>query len=719
MSASQSKEMPMGTRVLALAVALVLAAADRVPAAQAPQDPPQAADADEADLRFEQQVVVSASRTEQEIVNAPATISVITDATIRQSPATNMGDLLRAVPGINVAQLSARDVNLTTRTATSTLATSQLALVDGRSIYLDFYGMVMWDLVPANLHEVQRIEVIRGPASAVWGANAMSGVVNVITKSPRQLAAEGGSSLVIGAGGMDRNTRNSRLGTGGLFYVSGSYAAAVDDRWAYKLSAGYAGQSPLARPTGTIPNDFNTPYPPYVNQGTAQPKFDARIDRDLAGGARLTFAGGVAGTEGIIHSGIGPFDVDRGSRLSYVTTRYERGGRRVAFFTNLLNGDATNLLARGPTGQFLPLRFETQTFDIEAAETRVIGRRHLLAGGGNLRHNRFDTSLTPDGDNRTEGGVYLQDEIFISDHLRWVVGGRLDKFSSIDGAVFSPRTTLLVKPSARQTIRLSFNRAFRAPSLINNHIDATILNQVDLSALSPQLAQYVFPIRAVGNPDLAQETLTAYEIGYTGVVHPRLVLTAAVYWNDTDDAIFFTQAQRYSAAAPPPGWPLPPAVLDMLPAPGLPSTFTYLNLGAVRERGFELGADAAVHRGVGVFANYSYQTDPRVAFDPTEVNFPPNHRANAGFTATRGRLFGNMTVSYTGEAFWQDVLDARFAGTTKAYTMVNGGLGARWLDGRLETSVKTTNLLNREVMQHLFGDIFKRQVVGELRLRPR
>ena len=89
---------------------------------------------------------MTASRAEEQLVNAPAAVSVITTATIESSPATNIGDLLRAVPGMNVTQVSARDVNLTTRGATSTLSTSQLALVDGRSVYLDFFGMVMWDL---------------------------------------------------------------------------------------------------------------------------------------------------------------------------------------------------------------------------------------------------------------------------------------------------------------------------------------------------------------------------------------------------------------------------------------------------------------------------------------------------------------------------------------------------------------------------------------------
>src|SRR5688500_9407340 len=240
-----------------LAAGLLLALASPLHAqGNAPASPPQ--DPTERPT-FEDQVVVSASRTEEELVNAPAAVTLITNQTIQNSPATNMGDLLRAVPGINVTQTSSRDVNFTTRGATSTLATSQLALVDGRSIYLDFFGMVMWDLVPTNLSEIKRIEVVRGPASAVWGANAMSGVVNVITRTPRELAATaGGNSVVIGAGAFNRNVTGRDDDTGSLFYVNGSHARAVDDRWSYKLSAGYFTQDPLPRPVGAIPNPFQT-----------------------------------------------------------------------------------------------------------------------------------------------------------------------------------------------------------------------------------------------------------------------------------------------------------------------------------------------------------------------------------------------------------------------------------------------------------------------------
>ena len=283
-------------------------------------------------------------------------------------------------------------------------------------------------------HEIKQIEVIRGPASAVWGANAMSGVVNVITKSPRELAAERGTSLTIGAGGFVRSAQDVDRDAGSLFYVNGSHARAVDDRWAYKLSAGYFTQDPLPRPVGTINNPLNTPHPRIrtperrSRSSTRGLRPDERRDNGSSGG--------VGGTEGIIHTGIGPFDIQSGSRLGYFSAKWQQGARRVAFFTNLLDSDAVNLVSRGATGQFLPLGFKTKTLDVEAGEARAIGTRHALTYGGNFRRNTFDVTLAPNGDNRNEGGAYVQDEIFFNDNIRWVVGGRVDKFSSIDGTVF-------------------------------------------------------------------------------------------------------------------------------------------------------------------------------------------------------------------------------------------------------------------------------------------
>ena len=699
------------------------------------QTPPPAPPAEQQPPVYTEQVVVTASRVEQQLVNAPATVSLVTSDVIESTPATNYAELLRAVPGMNITQTSARDFNITVRGATSTLSTSQLALLDGRSLYLDFFGFVAWDLLPVNPNELRQIEVIRGPASAVWGANALNGVINFISKTPRELH---GDSVTISAGAFGRKVGGQGEGAGALFSVNGTHARAVNDRWAYKISAGAYTSDAFARPTGLIPNATGTAYPPFRNQGTKQPKFDARVDYDDPEGRyRLTLAGGYSGTDGIIHTGIGPFDMDQ-IGLGYATLRYSRGAMRFSVFTNLLNGDATALLAVGPTGQPIPFAFDTKTFDVEFGNVNAVGTRHVLSYGGNVRYNQFDLSIAPRGDNRGEFGAYFQDEIFLTDHLRWNIGARVDKFDVIDQAVFSPRTALIVKLTPEQAIRLSYNKAFRAPSLINNFLETTIVNQLDLGLINPLFAgrQYNFPVDALGNEDLKEESTESYEIAYTGVINQRATVTAAFYHTRNSDEIFFTQVDRYRAFAPPPGWlqalaPLPPAtalgVLEVLPPActpplgpgcttgGLPSRFSYLNLGTVRNKGLELGIDGAVSRALNVFANYSYQATPDPDFDLSEVNLPPTHRFNAGFSFSEGRVLGNAVVTYQGDAYWQDVLDSRFHGPTKAYTQVNGAVGLRWADGKVVTTIKAINLFDREIQSHVFGDILKRQVIGEVR----
>ncbi len=722
---------------LVLALTPALGFAQATSAGQPPQNPKQAEEQEPETPVYEEQVVVTASRTEEKLVNAPAAVSLVSSETIQQSPATNYADLLRAVPGLNVSQTSARDINLTSRGATSTLSTAQLALVDGRSLYLDFFGFVAWDFLPVNPNELKQIEVIRGPASAVWGANAMNGVVNFITKTPREL---NGNSLTVGVGAFDRTVDGATnpLDTGHLFYVNGTHALAVNDRWAYKISAGTNSFDAFARPVGLLPNQSQTPYPPFQNEGTKQPKFDGRVDYDAADGqSKVSVSGGVAGTQGIIHTGIGPFRMDSGSLLGYTQVRYQRGATRVGFFANILNGDASNLLSVGPNGLPLDLIFKTQTYDFDFGDVRALNTSNVLSYGGNYRRINFDLSIAPNGKNRNEGGGYIQDEIFINDYLRWVIGGRLDKFSSIDKAVFSPRTTFMIKPATDHTVRLSFNRAFRAPSQINNWINTAIVNQINLAPIvgSPVPILYNFPIFAFGSteyrtldanaPELKQETMTAYELGYTGVFAKRATVTAAVYFNNTKNGIYFTQIARYTAANPPPRWPLPPAVIELLALRGIqiPSTYSYRNLGEVKDKGFELGIDAAANEHLNVFANYSYQATPEPSFPGftvvaarAEINLPPQNRFNTGFNFGYERFSGNFQVSYTDEAYWQDVLDARFAGTTKPYTILNTGLGYRWPGDKVTTSLKVTNLGNQQVQQHIFGDITRRQIVGEVRV---
>ena len=710
------------------AVPAVLAQTPPKPAEQKP-DPKPEQKPDEPQ-KYEETVVVSASRTEEKLINAPATVSVIGAQTIQSAPTQNFAELLRTVPGMNITHVSARDINVTSRGATGTLATGQLALLDGRSLYQDFFGFVMWDFLPVNLNEIKQVEVIRGPASAVWGANALNGVVNVITKSPREMQ---GTSAVVGVGGFDRDAGGSGTtqSAGTLFYISGTHAQAVNDRVSFKLSAGGYRQDAFARPTGAIACDrpevcvvTRNPYPAFANQGTAQPKFDARVDYDYAGGKRLSFSGGAAGTDGIMHTGIGPFDINRGSVMAYGKMNFTNQGFRAGFFTNVLNGDAANLLSVNAAGRPIGFDFLTKTFDFEASNVQTFKGKHVVTYGGNLRFNTFDLSIAPNADNRTEGGGYIQDEIFLTNNFRLVAGGRVDRFDYLDDFVFSPRVTALVKPQENHTVRLSYNRAYRSPSVINNFLDIQIAEPLNLGLFSPLLAgrTYLIPIRATGNTDLTETSVDAYELGYSGVVaNGRAILSAAFYVNKAKDDIFFTEqtALRWTAANPPPNFAfglLPPAVIALTPARSFPAAFTYQNFGKTTQKGIELGVNTTINRNVGAFVNYSYQAKPTANFALSELNLPAKNKFNVGVNFNRNRFLGDVNVTYSDSAFWQDVLDDRYHGTTEGYTLVNGGVGVRWLNNRLTTSVKGTNLANQRIQQHVFGDIIKRSVVGELRV---
>ena len=688
------------------------------PSQQQPQNPP------EQEPRYEETVVVSASKTEEKLVNAPATMTVIGAPLIERATSQNFAELLRAVPGLNVTQVSARDINVTSRAATGTLATGQLALLDGRSLYQDFFGFVMWDFLPVNLNEIKQVEVIRGPASAVWGANAVYGVVNVITKSPREMQ---GTSAILGIGTFERTNDQD---AGSLWYISGTHAQAVNDRWAFKLSAGGYSQDPLSRPTGIIPGSpgTGTAYPSYTNTGTTQPKFDGRVDYDYTSGAKLSLSGGVSGTEGIMHSGIGPFDIKSGSYMTYLKAGYTNKGFHGAVFTQRLNGDAANLLTRTPTNQPITFTFKTNTVDVEMSNVQTFAQRHVVNYGGNLRYNTFDLSLAPGADNRTEFGVYGQDEIFLSRYFRWTLGARVDRFDYLNDFVFSPRTTFMIKPEENHTFRLSYNRAYRSPSVVNNFLDVTLAEPINLTpfaGLNPAVAGriYPLPVKSVGNPDLVEITLDAYEIAYTGVVRGRTVLSAAFYVNKTKDDILFTEVRsaRWTATNPPPNWAfglLPPQVIAAVPGGSFPALFTYQNFGKTTQKGIELGVDTSMNRFVTFFANYSYQAKPEPeGFDISELNLPPKNRFNIGTAVSYSRFLGNLSIGYTDSAFWQDVLDDRYHGTTDSYTVVNAGFGVKWARDKVTTSIKAMNLGNQEVQQHVFGDITKRQIVGELKVQ--
>lgn len=709
-------------------------------------------------------IVVSAARLETRLGDAPVTMTVFDERALDLTPAQNVGDLLRSVPGMNVIQTSARDINLATRTATSTLATSQLALLDGRSIYLDFFGLILWDFVQNNADDIKQIEVVRGPASAVWGPNALTGVVNIITKSPRESA---GTTAVFSAGAIDRNVGSTAgRSPGRILNASFSTSQIVNDRWSYRVSAGEFQADPYPRPVGTIPvvadpraGDLppvgGAAYPAdargalgsaFQNRGTSQPKVDIRVDQDLPR-ARLTYAGGVAGTSGTIYTGIGPFDIQPGSVMAYAKVNYSSGALKWGLFTNIVDAQAPSLLLPDvQTGNPLQLNFRTQTYDAEIGHAKTLGRHHALSYGANYRRNNFDITLAPGAKNRNELGTYIQDDI-ATGRFRFWLGTRVDKFGNLPTMMVSPRLAATFRVSRDHSIRASLNRAYRSPSAINKYLDVTLVNQVDLSKAAPLLppalrplvsAPFPLVVHGVGSDlpigiapqtPLKPTSLTAWEFAYTGTIRLNTTLGASVYVNNLSDQVNFVQlpasADPYTATNPPPGWVLPPAILTALAQGGiyLPRTaYTYLNLGPLREKGVELSIDHRFNRTLQVFANYSWQAKPKILaaadqFPVTELALPPTNRFNLGGTYSGSRYLGSLMVSYTDAALWTDVLTSAYHGFTPAYTLTNGMFGIKWRDGRITTSIKSTNMLNVTIQQHVFGDLLRRSVVGEVKLR--
>ena len=133
----------------------------------------------------------------------------------------------------------------------------------------------------------------------------------------------------------------------------------------------------------------------FANRGTSQPKFDVRVDQELSNGGQFTYSGGVAATEGLSHTGVGPFDIQRGSYLGYGKLGYTQGDFRFQVFTNIMDGDAPNLLLPDPNnpGQPVQLGFKGKTFDAEVGHSSFLGERNLLTYGGNVRRNTFDILL--------------------------------------------------------------------------------------------------------------------------------------------------------------------------------------------------------------------------------------------------------------------------------------------------------------------------------------
>lgn len=629
---------------------------------------------------YTERVVVTVSRDDRRLLDTPASVTVIEAEDIETSAADNYGDLFRTVPGMNILQMGARDFNINARNSTGILSNSMLVMVDGRAVYQPVFGGVYWDLMPVAMDEIGSIEIVSTPASVLWGANAMTGVVNVRTKSPRDLQ---GFRVTVGAGEV------------GTLFASAVFAEARGDV-AYKLSGSFYEQDAWER-DNLLPD--GSPLPPAVifeNQGTRQPKFDARVDWDLRNGRVFSLRGGVVGSSGLIFSSLGPSEIGDGSYSSYVDADYRSDAMDVKLYWNRLDGPFRLVLFG------LDEDNVNDTIAVDLVRRHAAGERHRFTFGGTARVDFFDLTLTPDDTRRANFGAFIEDSITLHPDVQLILAGRVDKFDSTE-AVFAPRIGAVYTPTSGQSIRFTYNRAFRAPSLLEN------FNNRDLPSVVPIDPPFVFFQNVRGSQDLSVEKLDSFEVGYRALIGNRTVFSATAYRQNITDLIRFIPVSFFGPGNPPPGWPLPPEFF-----PVLPEKFSFINFGTVRDQGVELGMQVQWPR-IGLRASYAFKDRPDIETElnmPLELNRPSRHQGAAGLTYTRGMWKASADVTYTDRAFWADVFTEPFWGYTDSFATLNATFSIRPSNGPVTLRVTGWNLLDEAYKTHVYGDIIRRKVMA-------
>lgn len=474
-----------------------------------------AAEKDLADLSLEElmnESVTSVSKKETRLGDSPAAIALLTPEDIRRSGHASLPELLRMVPGLDVARVHGNEWAISARGLTGQYANKLLVLVDGRSVYSPMFAGVYWNVQDLVLEDIDRIEVIRGPGATLWGANAVNGVINITTKSAKE--TQGG--LVTATFGTEhRPSASIRYG--------GQVARDVYYR-IYVSSFNRKGF--VANPGAEPPDDWD------------MTRVGAQLDWEPAKDDRLSLqAEYYSGTTGEHFDGVSltapfvrPQDLVRRNSGGHVLGRWSRQFSSESQLTVQTYYDRF----RHWDGDIAETR---DTLDLGVQHRFAAGSRHDVVWGFDCRYTSdhlsptFYLSFNPERQQERLYSVFLQDEItIVPDRLKLTVGSKVEHNDNT-GVEVQPGGRLLWQPADGQTLWASISRAVRTPSRYDRD---SRLN----AAVSPT-SSVPFLVSLLGKPDADAEELIAYEAGYRLEVSKRLSIDLAGYYNRYDGILAY------------------------------------------------------------------------------------------------------------------------------------------------------------------------------------
>lgn len=462
--------------------------------------------------------ITSATKSPEPLSQVPAAVFVITQEDIRRSGATTIPDVLRMAPGVQVARISATEWAVNMRGFNQLYANKLLVLVDGRSVYSHVFSGVFWDAQDMPLEDIERIEIIRGPGAALWGANAVNGVINIITRNARQ--TQGGQATLLG--GTEEAVATARYG-----------GEAGRDGF-YRIFAKTFRRGSLFESDRQIFEDAS------------------RSDwRSYRGGFRFDWAPEAERDRFSLQGGAYANRFDSDSTLPTLTPPYFREAEDVSRSSGgHLQGRWERRFSESAE-TVLQLYYDYYRTDVDTVGLRVHTAdldfqhrfwphaRHELTWGLNARlvHDDFDNSFEAVADPAEETfaffGVFLQDRVpLIPERLNLTLGSKFEH-NETTGLEVQPNLRLIWTPDARHALWGAVSRAARVPSRLETDVVARP------RVFSPALTGFSRPVLAEfrGNDDLEAETLMAYEIGYRFAPANTFWMNAAAFFNEYDHLI--------------------------------------------------------------------------------------------------------------------------------------------------------------------------------------